>query len=63
LGSDRNDDNPGYAGRIIGALSTSDTTLNLEVHSGAEVNFVVPEPTSFMLLGAGAVGLLLRRRR
>ena len=57
------DDNPGYEGRVIGALSTSTTTLNLDVFSGAEVNAPVPEPSAFALLVLGAVGLWLKKRR
>jgi len=55
------DDNTGYEGRVIGALSTSATTLDLILHSGAEVN--VPEPTSYALVGVGLLGLLAIRRR
>src|SRR6266404_346260 len=55
------DDNTGYEGRVIGALSTSATTLDLILHSGAEVN--VPEPSSYALVGVGLAGLLAIRRR
>jgi hypothetical protein len=56
------DDNPGYEGRVIGALSTSSTTLNLDVYSGAEVNGPVPEPSAFSILALGLLYVLRRKR-
>src|SRR6266704_2261715 len=58
------DDNPGYEGRVIGALSTSTTgTLNLDVYSGAEVNMSVPEPSAVALAVLGLFAVASRRRK
>jgi hypothetical protein len=58
------DDNPGYEGRVIGALSTTSSTLNLDVYSGAEVNQSAPEPSGLAIafLGAGIAGICRARR-
>jgi hypothetical protein len=68
----------GVEGRVIGALSTSSTTLDLIVHSGAEIDFAgntndtlpgVPEPSmivSLLALSGCAIGgavFTFRRRR
>jgi hypothetical protein len=55
------DDNPGLAGRVIGALSTSSITYQLIVHSGAEIN-AVPEPGSFSFFALACLAWLAHRR-
>jgi hypothetical protein len=61
-----NDDIAGLAGRVIGALSTSSTTLNLDIHSGAKiVQIGLPEPSTLVLgiIAAASVGIVGLRTR
>ncbi|HEY2895486.1 MAG TPA: hypothetical protein VGJ16_14780, partial [Pirellulales bacterium] len=60
------DDIAGLAGRVIGALSTSSTTLDLDIHSGAKiVQIGLPEPSALVLglLAAASVGIVGLQRR
>ncbi len=63
------DDNPGFEGRVIGALSTSSTVLSIDVHSGAEINGSglgineeIPEPSTIALFALGSTLALISRR-
>ena len=56
---------PTFDGRVIGALSTSSTVLDLQVSSDAVITGVVPEPSTIALFGTGltVLTLFLRFRR